>query len=144
MLAFLRENDAPSAEPVVVATNPMAPVFEASAVFYLPQTHALSPVPFQLHVSLPDWLALDQLPVDSLRIALSDGSKLLVRHQEDGEETATTSGVRLVKIADGTEAATSLTWGQDARTLVVSGWTRTEQLGPISVRSSTSICHGPR
>jgi hypothetical protein len=74
LLAFLKNNEPPSAEPVVVASNPMAPVFEASAVFYLAQAHASAIVPFQLHISLPKQLVLDQLSFDSVRVALSSST----------------------------------------------------------------------
>ena len=116
-----------------MAATPMVPVFEASAVFYLSQTYAAAAVPFQLHVSLPERLALDQLHFDSLRVVLSNGSDVVVRHKADVQEVANAIGVRLVKIAEGKEGVADLTWTEDARTLVVSGWTKPSSPGPISV-----------
>jgi hypothetical protein len=133
LLAFLKNNEPPSAEPVVVASNPMAPVFEASAVFYLAQAHASAIVPFQLHISLPKQLVLDQLSFDSVRVALSDGSEVVVRHNAGGGGSTSVPGLRLVKVAEGKQGEASLSWAQDARTLVVSGCMRIDLPGPISV-----------
>lgn len=137
LLAFIKETDPPSSEPVVVASAPSAPVFDVSSAFYLPRAYTLSEVPFQLHLSLPERVVLDQLTFSAARVELSDGNEVVVEHVDGGETQG--GGLRVVKVGASKEGKASLVWPKGGQGLVVSGWTSSETPGQVSVSAFSSL-----
>lgn len=124
-LSYLKDHPSTSSGPIVILSSS---AFKANSSFYLRTAFTSSRVPYQLHLNVSDGVQLDQITFSQLRLEFSDGSEVVLDHDDEGS--------RVVKLSDAKEGKANLRW-EKGQGVVVSGWTSSDVAGPILVRRFT-------